>query len=114
MRLPKLVRRSIQGVISNKPPLVESCPPHTHSPDCSNTCSGSLEQLQMKQVLEAYAHYKPSFGYCRGLSFVAATLIRHTADVSFGRRYEPELLRQMELPELRELAIKEGQGGGQL
>ena len=25
--------------------------------------TGTLEQLEMKQVLEAYAHYRPSFGY---------------------------------------------------
>ena len=62
-------------------------------------------------MLEAYAHYNPSFGYCQGLSFVAATLIRHTAEASFGRRYAPDSLRQMALPELRALALQEGQGG---
>ena len=73
--------------------------------------AGTLEQLDMKKVLEAYAHYNPSFGYTQGLSFVVATLIRHTAEVSFGQRYDPDLLRQMDLSELRELALKEGQGG---
>lgn len=33
----------------------------------------------LKEVLEAFMHFKPDFGYTQGLSFVVATLLIHTA-----------------------------------
>jgi hypothetical protein len=71
---------------------------------------GTLEQLEMRQVLEAFAHHRPDFGYCQGLSFVAATLIRHTAEagVLSGKRYSQETFEQMELSELRDLVASAG------
>ena len=43
---------------------------------------GSIEQNELRQVLEALSFFNSEFGYVQGLSFVAATLLRHTALVT--------------------------------
>ena len=59
--------------------------------DLGRTCSGvggafavegSIEQNELRQVLEALSFFNSEFGYVQGLSFVAATLLRHTALVT--------------------------------